>query len=60
MTKRWEAALPEPKDKTLLSETALHDRVRPLFRCAACIAEGEMSMHKYVDECPFFEARTAA
>jgi len=54
---RWDSALSEPKDKTLASDSAEYDFERPLYRCEACIAEGETSMHKYVDECPFFDDR---
>lgn len=57
---RWQSALPAPKDQSPLGETAEYDFERPLYRCAACIAEGELSMHKYVDECPSFDGRAAA
>lgn len=56
MPTRWEAALAEPLDQTLISDSKVeYDFSRPLYRCAICCQEGEMSLHKYVDECPFFE-----
>lgn len=54
MKTRWESALSEPIDQALVSESE-YDLARPLYRCAICHQEGEMSLHKYVDECPFFE-----
>lgn len=60
MDNKWHTALPAPKDQTLLSSSAEYDFSRPLYRCAACMAEGDKSMHKYVDECPFFDVHAAA
>lgn len=51
---RWKNALAEPVDQTLIAESE-YDLTRPLYRCAVCRQEGELSLHKYVDECPFFE-----
>lgn len=56
MTTKWENALTVPLDQTLISDSKTEYNVtRPLYRCAICRQEGEMSFHKYVDECPFFE-----
>ena len=60
MDTRWENAPTAPKDKTLLSDGAEYDFERPMYRCSACIAEGDKSMHKYVDECPLFDDRALA
>ncbi len=56
MTTKWGSALDAPIDQTLACDKSIiYDMKRPLYRCAVCLAEGEMSLHKYVDECPFFE-----
>ncbi len=54
---RWNNALSEPIDKTLVSELPddEYDLKRPLYRCSVCRSEGELSLHKYLDECPYFE-----
>ena len=56
-TSRWESAAAQPTDQIRLAEVADYDFSRPLYRCTVCIAEGQTSMHKYVDECPFFDDR---
>lgn len=46
----------KPLDQTLIGDgNTEYDIARPLYRCAICQKEGELSLHKYVDECPFFE-----
>ncbi|WP_432263024.1 hypothetical protein [Cupriavidus sp. TMH.W2] len=54
MTTRWEKALSAPIDQTRIADSE-YDPSRPLYRCAVCGQEGERSLHKYVDDCPYFE-----
>lgn len=51
---RWSAAQAAPVDSALLSDVDDYDLARPLYRCRVCIAGGENSLHKYLDECPYF------
>ncbi len=60
MDTRWNNALAEPQDQTRLSDCAEYDFNRALYRCASCVAEGKKSLHKYVDECPYFDDRAPA
>lgn len=52
--KRWNSAPDAPVDQTLLQDTAEIDWNRPLYRCAACRRGGDFSLHRYLDDCPYF------
>jgi len=58
--KRWNNARSEPVDRTLVMDLLddEYDLKRPEYRCAVCYAEGELSLHRYLDECEFFEEKS--
>ena len=42
-------------DDTLAADVAEYDFSRASYVCKVCEENDELSTHKYVDECPFYE-----
>ena len=51
---KWNAALDLPVDQKQAILDEDYDLSRPLYRCSVCLNEGERSLHKYINECPFW------
>lgn len=46
-----------PVDQKLGANVVGCDEQRKLYRCLICEREGVNSLHKYIDECPFYDER---
>lgn len=48
-----------PIDKTLVAavQKGQYDRSRTRYRCPDCYRKGEMRLHRYLDECPYFKGK---
>lgn len=58
-TKEETQAMPaEPIDQKLICELGLDEEIdfgRPLYRCQVCRRHGESNLHKYLDDCHYFD-----
>lgn len=59
MKKQNEVRPTQPLDQTLISDLEERgeeiDWNRPLYECQVCREQGENNLHKYLDDCHFFD-----
>lgn len=59
MNKKPEVRPTQPVDETLILDLRERgeeiDFSRPLYQCQVCLEQGEGNLHKYLDDCHYFD-----